>query len=540
MARRLGLLLLAAVAAHAAGQDDNNPADEPAGRDPHDVPAEGKGDSGAEEIVGLLGEVPPIALHTYVDTAQPQFDGLKDWQYRVAFYTKEGPSSTHKLRDTMVAYVDGKRVTCDLPVVRVPTDTKMDTTEVEPEKLLDPLRRTCEKRMERLWTYELCYFGHIRQYLEAAVQKTINIKHDYYLGRYPAAQPAQDNKQPEMPKLLYEGKSHAYYAQKYTDGTTCDLTGKPREAEVRFFCRRGGTKIVEVEEIATCSYQVSVGTDLLCSDPRFSSPPAVVSPVVCQADTREDTEALALKQADMWQFTSEHFGDWGRPKDTSGKASKPKKKRKEKEGPVMGGREGIESILLSLGQGGEGVQVVQVDMHGNVRRVDDMHGNVRRVDDMHVPQDHQVLERPIAHYYANSNKPRGAAKGKCFKGVDSQWRFEVCLDDFVAQAPHTGSNSIVLGEWHPSGHKQWLDSLNAMQRANLNTDTSVTLWYSGGDFCEAIRDHRAVSVTLECALAGSKEAVALSFQEDSTCRYSLRIRSRTLCALLPKYKEHWA
>lgn len=113
----------------------------------------------------------------------------------------------------------------------------------------------------------------------------------------------------------------------------------------------------------------------------------------------------------------------------------------------------------------------------------------------------------------------------------------MCLDDFIAQWPHGASKSIVLGEWDKEAHFDWLASLSSDQRANAVTDNSVMLWYSDGDFCEAIRDNRGVALTLECTKADENTPITLDYEEQSTCRYRLVLRSPKLCSYVAKYKS---
>lgn len=62
----------------------------------------------------------------------------------------------------------------------------------------------------------------------------------------------------------------AYLSHMYTQGETCDLTGKPRLAEVRYFCGEGSNAdVTNIMEEPSCEYVIHVQTRLLCSHPNF-------------------------------------------------------------------------------------------------------------------------------------------------------------------------------------------------------------------------------------------------------------------------------
>ncbi|PNX96493.1 protein OS-9, partial [Trifolium pratense] len=63
--------------------------------------------------------------------------------------------------------------------------------------------------------------------------------------------------------------SQRYHAHQYTNGTTCDLTNKPRETEVRFVCSEPRAMISSITEISTCKYALTVHVPTLCKHPLF-------------------------------------------------------------------------------------------------------------------------------------------------------------------------------------------------------------------------------------------------------------------------------
>jgi hypothetical protein len=62
-------------------------------------------------------------------------------------------------------------------------------------------------------------------------------------------------------------------AQVYNGGEPCDVTGKPRETEVRLVCSEDGKEMVaSLRESATCRYTLVFTTPRLCSHPAFHTP----------------------------------------------------------------------------------------------------------------------------------------------------------------------------------------------------------------------------------------------------------------------------
>ncbi|KAG6814314.1 hypothetical protein H0H92_013439 [Tricholoma furcatifolium] len=96
----------------------------------------------------------------------------------------------------------------------------------------------------------------------------------YTLGRAP--QPgadltlAEQNAQANLE--LAQSSGSLYLVQRWSDGTLCDKTRKPREVEVQFHCSMTMTDtILFVKEAKTCSYVLVINTPRLCGEPGFKS-----------------------------------------------------------------------------------------------------------------------------------------------------------------------------------------------------------------------------------------------------------------------------
>ncbi|NXG40354.1 OS9 protein, partial [Dromaius novaehollandiae] len=101
-----------------------------------------------------------------------------------------------------------------------------------------------------------------------------------FLGYYQSAFDWDD----ETAKASKQHRLKRYHSQSYVNGSQCDLTGRAREAEVRFQCEEGaGDYIARVDEPQSCSYVLTVHTTRICHHP-FLRPPASAAPqpILCQ------------------------------------------------------------------------------------------------------------------------------------------------------------------------------------------------------------------------------------------------------------------
>ena len=65
--------------------------------------------------------------------------------------------------------------------------------------------------------------------------------------------------------------SGPYFRQTYGNGTLCELTGAPRETEVRIYCAlHQPSHVSAIKEVSTCRYVVELHSPALCAHPAFS------------------------------------------------------------------------------------------------------------------------------------------------------------------------------------------------------------------------------------------------------------------------------
>lgn len=136
--------------------------------------------------------------------------------------------------------------------------------------LLNPLAESCLYINKGWWSYEFCYLRQIRQYHKA--QKEDEKNEDFLIGIY----------DPIESDSLNQMDTSKFYFQKYTDGDTCDLNSFPRESTVQFYCSPNSVdEIIDVVEVSTCKYLISIATARICADPKFVRSSQPVSIIQC-------------------------------------------------------------------------------------------------------------------------------------------------------------------------------------------------------------------------------------------------------------------
>ncbi|XP_077430091.1 protein OS-9 isoform X4 [Vanacampus margaritifer] len=144
--------------------------------------------------------------------------------------------------------------------------------------LLSPMRAPpCLLLTKDWWTYEFCHSQHIRQYhLEDS-----EIKGDVLFLGYFESEFDWSN---ETAKASKQHRLKRFHSQTYVNGSKCDISGNPREAEVRFVCEDGsGDYIARVDEPQSCRYVLTIHTSRTCQHPLLR-PPSTAKPqgIVCQ------------------------------------------------------------------------------------------------------------------------------------------------------------------------------------------------------------------------------------------------------------------
>ncbi|KAM4880701.1 protein OS-9 isoform 2-T2 [Sylvia borin] len=209
---------------------------------------------------------------------------LSELKYGLEILAEPVLAGQHHAEDVVtVASRFKQRYECRLPPAAVgpppgpPRDPRLYNGSGVAELLRPMGTAPCLLKTKDWWTYEFCYGRHIQQYhLEES-----EIKGDILvLGYYQSAFDWDD----ETAKASKQHQLRRYHSQSYVNGSRCDLTGRAREAEVRFLCEEGaGDYIARVDEPQSCSYVLTVHTTRICHHPFLRPAPGLApQPIRCQ------------------------------------------------------------------------------------------------------------------------------------------------------------------------------------------------------------------------------------------------------------------
>ncbi|NXR18353.1 OS9 protein, partial [Cinclus mexicanus] len=209
---------------------------------------------------------------------------LSELKYGLEILAEPVLAGQHEAEDVVtVASRFKQRYECRLPPAAVgpppgpPRDPRLYNGSGVAELLRPMGTAPCLLKTKDWWTYEFCYGKHIQQYhLEES-----EIKGDILvLGYYQSAFDWDD----ETAKASKQHQLRRYHSQSYVNGSRCDLTGRAREAEVRFLCEEGaGDYIARVDEPQSCSYVLTVHTTRICHHPFLRPAPGLApQPIRCQ------------------------------------------------------------------------------------------------------------------------------------------------------------------------------------------------------------------------------------------------------------------
>ncbi|BDA50418.1 probable protein OS-9 at N-terminal half [Coccomyxa sp. Obi] len=216
-----------------------------------------------------------------------------------------------------------------------------------PSELLSVLDSLCMYRIEDWWTYELCYKKHVRQFHkdEKAPHQVVA---DFSLGSY--------NEEESNMDVVHDdgsagGISSKYVSQMYTGGEPCDITGKPRQTEVRFMCSEGAKDaITSLREVATCQYRLTFSSGRICGHPAFRAPEAPVHHVMCMldADSATDSSRVAGVPGDAAEGGQTPAGEEDPQLASGGRAGDPG--AVVEEGAPSGSLEDLRQVIKDVGE----------------------------------------------------------------------------------------------------------------------------------------------------------------------------------------------
>jgi len=362
-------------------------------------------------------------------------------------------------------------------------------------ELMEPLfnKGACSYRLESYWTYEVCHGEYVRQYHDAKEGKETKTL-EFFLGRYSQetfmAQIAQSSAAAgeataAKPKTLrLEEVDLPYLEVVYADGTVCDLTGQPRQTQVRYVCHASGRhELVSFQETSSCQYVIVVLSPLLCSHPDYK----------VEADLENSIHCIALSNS-------------------------PKRPRS----------------LLEM-------EAESLQLRHRLTIADPEKGTEAGVAERPAPA--QAPAAPVAEPGTSKASPIYDQKlvddflagTHCLSGGSGWWRYEFCYGKRVDQFhvnPDGSRNTIHLGFYNAEVHRQWLQANPQKRPKPAAARRHVSHFYSGGSVCEETGGARSVEVKLKCKISESPNAVSLYLLEPRTCEYILGVESPIICGLI--------
>nr|BCL66185.1 hypothetical protein [Volvox reticuliferus] len=155
-------------------------------------------------------------------------------------------------------------------------DTPPSTLEL-PFTLLEELSALCFYRQEGLWTYEVCYRKHVRQFRQDSSGKS----EDFSCGTYDVRRHQDESIKEDVNSYRHPIR---YVSHIFVGGARCELTGQQRSAEVRFTCLPdiNDNVVIAIKEFPACNYVFLVNAPALCKHKEFQLPPQHDFSILCE------------------------------------------------------------------------------------------------------------------------------------------------------------------------------------------------------------------------------------------------------------------
>ncbi|XP_075224745.1 endoplasmic reticulum lectin 1 isoform X2 [Lycorma delicatula] len=394
---------------------------------------------------------------------------------------------------------NNERYKCLLPDLQ---EKEKDSEETysgpNPLELLSPLfsQSSCSYRLESYWTYEVCHGRYVRQYHEEREGKKVKLQ-EYFLGRWDKNLHEKLNQQLEAekeagfpnppPVKKLDGLNLPYLQLNLTDGTLCDLNGKPRKTNILYVCyNHGKHEIYSFKETSTCEYELIVLSALLCQHPKYRPQESGEHSISClplEGSLRKPKNLIALE---------------------------------------------AESLKLKHQRMLDGETRVRVEL----RHVDSSEETPQTSGEKEVPEVTPVQDKSAVESFLSGES--------CLHGGSGWWKYEFCYGRHVEQyhIEKDGSRTVVrLGTFDRAAHLEWLEKRPHKQLKSVESRTHVSLFYGGGSICDKTGQPRETEVKLRCVPGQSPSSVSLYLLEPHTCQYILGVESPIICQLLPHLDE---
>ncbi|XP_052269325.1 endoplasmic reticulum lectin 1-like isoform X1 [Dreissena polymorpha] len=400
---------------------------------------------------------------------------------------------------------------CVIPESRESIDATRKATYngPSPDELMKELfsSPSCSYRIESYWTYELCHGKHIRQYHDNK-ELGVQVKtQEYFLGKMntpkepehkdPPSKDVETQPNRELRTVKIDGLELPYYGVEMGEGTTCDLTGKPRLSHVKYICQPNGRgEIYHLKETSSCEYDVIILTAVLCRHPSFKPKDPPVSPIDCHA-----MDGSPQKPSHLAQLLQDE-GILLEPQTAD-----------NIEAPSEGS---------PLPQGAPATAIPSQTTAP--QRTNAQEANTK----IGIEADKSLLRDFLAGDY-------------CIHGGSGWWKHEFCYKKHAKQyhEDKNGDTVVFLGHWDKEQHLQWLNKNPSKRPKPLEERKFVSMLYTNGDVCDLTNKPRFVEVKLKCLKdAVQPHAVSIYLVEPSPCEYILGVESPLLCNILEEADQN--
>ncbi|XP_023229503.1 endoplasmic reticulum lectin 1-like isoform X2 [Centruroides sculpturatus] len=152
-----------------------------------------------------------------------------------------------------------------LPVTETPNQKPQTESTPHDEKIIQDFLNGdyCLHGGSGWWKYEFCYGKKVEQYHEEKnKQRTVILLGSWKVGHHLEWLKKNPSKRPK------EGLIPRQVSHFYSEGTICDITGKPRQTEVRLKCKeiKGHPDVVSLylNEPKYCEYVLGVESPIIC------------------------------------------------------------------------------------------------------------------------------------------------------------------------------------------------------------------------------------------------------------------------------------
>ncbi|KAI1722291.1 glucosidase II beta subunit-like protein domain-containing protein [Ditylenchus destructor] len=456
--------------------------------------------------------------------------------YRVSFKPHEDElkykDSTASENWVSMMSPDEDEYRCLLPTIQPSSRKRIEAySGPSPAELLQPIYDdgTCSYRMEAYWLYELCHGRYMLQYHEDKETKT---RTEYYLGNYNKVQAEAEAKkfdQLNPPTKKFGEEKLPYFPVTYTQGTTCDLTNKPRTTTVFYVCDESSkNQVHSLSEVSSCNYEVVVMTNRLCAHPSFQKPLTKEHEIHCFPSNPEqmNPKPKSLVQLEK-ENTNSFFQEFSLLKGAT----------------IVKGTKDIFNKLMQAGESDDEFDQLNMILEALKTSTKTL---TERDNQGSGDDSSSQTSKPTAPTTSDKMLMEQFWKGKaCLSGGSGWWKHEICYGRSVVQFhEEVGKErvNIVLGVFHKNIHRKWAEEHpHKVVKKDNGKVYQVSNMYSQGDLCAETGAHRSCEVRLRCreqspGLSPSK--VLIYLLEPETCSYILVVESAMLCDGLQNVDEH--